>query len=101
MVEKKDGVVDGWILYEGWCKRNGGTPIRGIDSASHICFVGPLPENTIDPGDDGTVDIITPGSGIRSRLLEEMVALEVRAAELRLDQAKLDFNITTERIKSL
>ena len=38
---KRDGVKDGWILYKAWCKRNNGTPVRGTNSAGHMCIVGP------------------------------------------------------------
>jgi hypothetical protein len=98
MAEKKDGVADGWILFKGWCQRNGGTPIRGRSSGEHICFVGPLPDDTIEPGDDGTVDIAFPGSGIPPKLWEEVLALEMRSAELRLEEAKLKHGIAIEQI---
>lgn len=98
---KKDGVTDGWILYKGWCERNGGTPIRGGGSAEHVCFIGPLPDDTIDPGDDGTVDVAVPGSHLTPRFGEEMIAIEIRATQLRLDKAQLDMEIAKERVKSL
>lgn len=101
MAKKKDGVADGWILYKGWCERNGGTPIRGGGSAEHVCFMGPLPDDTIDPGDDGTVDVAIPGSGLMPKFGEEMVAIEIRATKLRLDKAQLEFEIAKERVSQL
>lgn len=86
MAAKRDGVADGWILYEGWCKRNGGIPIRGSSSAEHICFKGPLPEDTIDPGDSGTVDIAVPGGGRASQFDLARAEFALREAELRADR---------------
>jgi len=96
MAEKRDGVSDGWILFEAWCRRNGGIPIRGRSSADHICFKGPLPDDTIDPGDPGTVDVTVPGSG--GLFERDRLELALRAAQLRLDQAKLDHKITSEQV---
>jgi hypothetical protein len=98
MAKKKDGVADGWILFKGWCERNGGTPIRGGSSADHVCFLGPLPDDTIDPGDAGTVDIAIPGSGLMPKFGEEMLALEIRASKLRLDKAQLELDIAKNRM---
>jgi len=101
MAEKRDGVADGWILFEGWCKRNGGTPIRGSSSADHVCFKGPLPDDTIDPGDDGTVDVAFPGGGRLSQLEQDRLELKLRAAKLRLYEAELEFNITSELVNTV
>ena len=97
MAKKRDGVVDGWILFRGWCERNGGTPIRGGGSADHVCFIGPLPDDTIDPGDDGTVDIAIPGSGLMPKFGEQMIAIELQSSKLRLDRAQLDLEIAKDR----
>ena len=96
---QRDGVADGWILYEAWCKRNGGTPIRGRDSSSHMCFVGPI-DQTIDPGDEGTVDIAVPESGKLPQFEVDRLELELRAAKLRQDAAELEFKRTTELINA-
>ena len=97
MAEQRDGVADGWILYEAWCKRNGGTPIRAGQGQGHSCWVGPIDE-TIDPGDEGTVDVAVPDSGMPPELLDEMVALEVQIVELRLAESKLNYNRAIDRI---
>jgi len=86
---QRDGVADGWILYEAWCKRNGGTPIRGR-SGDHICFVGPLPDSTIDPGDDGTVDMTGTGpGGVFDILDERKLEIAMKHADLQLEEARL------------
>lgn len=98
---QRDGVADGWILFEAWCRRNGGTPIRGRDSGSHICFVGPLPDDTIEPGDPGTVDAGSPGGGKFDQLELDKLDLKLREAQLRRDEAEHDFQRTSELIRSL
>lgn len=98
MAKKRDGVNDGWILFSGWCERNGGTPIRGGSSADHVCFIGPLPDDTIDPGDDGTIDIAVPDSGLLPKFGEQMLALEIEASKLRIDRAKLNLDMAKDRI---
>ena len=100
MAIKADGVADGWLLFEGWCKRNGGTPIRGSSSADHVCFVGPLPEDTIDPGDEGTVDVTTPDDVI-SGITRERLELELQVAELEFKQAEFNYKVATSQITSL
>lgn len=101
MAEKRDGVADGWILFEAWCRRNGGTPIRGRDSSGHICFVGPLPDDTIDPGDPGTVDVAVPGGGKLQQLDLDRLDLKMREAELRREEAELDFKRASELIRAV
>lgn len=96
--KKKDGVADGWILYKAWCERNGGTPIRGGSSAEHICFIGPLPEDTIDPGDEGTVDIATPEGDDTHAFDQERLALGMLEAKLELDKAELQYKTKVARI---
>ena len=83
---QRDGVADGWILYEAWCKRNGGIPIRGRSGGQHICLVGPT-DQTIDPGDDGTVEL-TGGSGVPDALEDERLKLRLQAAKLELAEAQ-------------
>jgi hypothetical protein len=97
---QRDGVADGWILYEAWCKRNGGTPIRGRDGSGHVCFVGPI-DQTIDPGDEGTVDIVVPGSGKLPQFEVDKLELKLRAAKLRQEEAELEFKKTTELINAV
>jgi len=94
---QRDGVADGWILYEAWCKRNGGIPVRGRDSASHMCIKGPT-GGTIDPGDPGTVDLTGPKSGVLDDLERDRMALAVQAAKLRRDEADLDLRRVTELV---
>ena len=96
---QRDGVADGWILYEAWCKRNGGIPIRGRDPSSHMCFVGPI-DQTIDPGDEGTVDIAVPGSGTLPQFELGRLELELRAAKLRQDKADLEYKRTSELLNA-
>ena len=87
---QRDGVADGWILYAAWCKRNGGTPIRGRTPADHICYVGPLPDNTIDPGDPGTVDVTGSGDGGVFDVLDDLTLdLALKAADVELEEARL------------
>lgn len=86
---QRDGVADGWILYEAWCKRNGGIPIRGRNGGAHTCFVGPI-DQTIDPGDDGTVDSIDPRGHTLPGLEVSKLDLAVSAAEVKVEQARLD-----------
>ena len=100
MAGKKDGVADGWLTFEAWCERNHGTPIRGGSGEGHTCFVGPINE-TISPGDPGTVDIAVPGDGRLSQLEQDRLELKLRAAKLRLDEAELEFNTTSELIKAV
>ncbi len=92
MASKKDGVADGWILYKGWCERNGGTPIRGSSSADHICFIGPLPDDTIDPGDDGTVEVGT--GSIKPEFRDKLLDLNMKAVELEQEKSKVKFDIS-------
>lgn len=98
MASKKDGVADGWILYKAWCERNGGTPIRGTSSADHICFIGPLPEDTIDPGDDGTVE--TAPDGLKPEFRDKLIDLNMKAIEIQEEKSKIKFEIAKDRIKS-
>jgi len=89
MAEKRDGVADGWLLFEAWCRRNGGLPIRGRSGAGHTCFVGPI-DQTIDPGDPGTVDAIDPRNDKLPDLELSRLEFAVSAAKLKLEQAKLE-----------
>ena len=100
MAGKRDGVEDGWILYQAWCKRNHGTPVRGTNSAGHMCIVGPTGQ-TIDPGDEGTVDIALPEDGRFSKLDRTRLELGLRAAKLRRDEAELEYERTTKIIEVL
>ena len=94
---QRDGVADGWILYEAWCKRNGGTPIRGRDGAQHMCLKGGIDE-TIDPGDEGTVDITVPAGGVFDQLHLDRLDLQLRAVQLRRDEAEHDLRRATALI---
>jgi len=89
MQSHRDGVSDGWILFEAWCKRNGGTPIRGSSPGDHICFVGPLPDDTIEPGDTGTVNAGPTERTDLGRLEELRLDLALKAADVELEEAKL------------
>lgn len=99
---KRDGVADGWILYEAWCRRNGGVPTRGRDPGSHMCTKGPFSPTgdpgTIDPGDPGTVDLTGPKSGVLDDVDRDRLELAVRAATLRRDEADLDLRRVTELV---
>ena len=92
---QRDGVADGWILYEAWCKRNGGIPIRGRNGGQHVCLVGPT-DQTIDPGDEGTVDLVGPGGG-GGPLEDERLKLQLQAAKL----AALEAQNRYERVEQL
>ena len=89
MAGKRDGVEDGWLLFEAWCRRNGGTPFRGRSSADHVCAVGPI-DQTIEPGDPGTVDLTGPGGRKPTDLVVGRLDLAVKAAELKVEQARQD-----------
>ena len=97
---QRDGVADGWILYEAWCKRNGGIPIRGRDGGGHTCLVGPLPDDTIDPGDEGTVDLTGPAGG-GGPLEDERLKLKLQAAKLDLLEAQNRYDKVEQVINGL
>lgn len=100
MQKKKDGVADGWNLFKAWCESKGGTPIRGGGSADHVCFIGPLPDDTIDP-DVAAVNVFMPADDTRSHLVHRRIELALREAKLRLDEATLSYDTTIARIEAI
>ena len=63
----------------------------------HCWPVGP----TIDPGDEGTVDMALPEDGRFSKLDRARLELSLRTAKLRRDEAKLEYERTTKIIEAL
>jgi hypothetical protein len=94
MTKAQDGA---WLLFSQWCSRNGGTAFRAPDG-EHVCSVGPV-DQTISPGDPGTVDLVNTPPGSHPDFNHDRLDLVLKAAELKLQEAELDFRVIQSRVK--
>jgi hypothetical protein len=100
MMQTLPGELKIWLLFKEWCEGKGGTPIRGTGLDDHVCFIGPLPDDTIEPGNEVfDVDIHEPERPLQSMI--KQLELKLRISKLRIKEEELNYKRTGELIKSM